>query len=83
MGLPLMSIKSSASTFGGPSRSKGFPEPLKVRPNMSSDTPNLKELLVNSTVVLCRQLDDLRGGGTAIRTFLTSIPGVPSKTCIY
>mmetsp|Transcript_17087 Transcript_17087/g.55789 ORF Transcript_17087/g.55789 Transcript_17087/m.55789 type:complete len:225 (-) Transcript_17087:125-799(-) len=49
MGMPLMSRYSSAST-GGP-LSMGLPEPLKMRPSMSSDTGVVKMLPVNSMEV--------------------------------
>lgn len=47
--MPLMSRYSSAST-GGP-LSMGLPEPLKMRPSMSSDTGVVKILPVNSMEV--------------------------------
>ena len=53
MGLPLMSRNSSASTLGPLSIAR--PEPSKMRPSMSSDTPNFKLSPVNSTLV-CLQL---------------------------
>lgn len=42
-----MSRKSSANTFGPPSI--GFPDPLKVLPNISSDIGILSTSPVNST----------------------------------
>lgn len=53
MGLPLMSRYSSASTLGPLSIAR--PDPSKMRPSMSSDTPSFKLWPVNSTFV-CRKL---------------------------
>lgn len=61
MGLPLISRYSSAKTLGP--LSIALPDPSKIRPSISSDTPSFKLSPLNSTFV-----------------FLTSIPGVPSKT---
>lgn len=52
-----MSKKSSAR-IGGP-LSMGFPEPLKTRPNMSSDTGVLKISPVNSQTVFLASIPDV------------------------
>lgn len=49
MGLPLMSRYSSGSTLGPLSIAR--PDPSKIRPSMSSDTPSFKLWPVNSTLV--------------------------------
>lgn len=46
-----MSRYSSANTLGP--LSIALPEPSKIRPNMSSDTPSFKLSPVNSTLVCC------------------------------
>ena len=52
-----MSRKSSAITVGP--LSMGFPEPLKIRPNMSSETGVRKMSPVNSQVVFLASIPDV------------------------
>lgn len=54
MGLPLMSRYSSANTLGPLSMAR--PDPSKIRPSMSSETPSFKLSPVNSTFVCSRSI---------------------------
>ena len=58
-----------------------LPDPSKMRPSMSSDTPILRLCPVNSTL-LYRMLALVRTVRKSSLTFLTSIPEVPSNTCL-
>lgn len=78
MGWPLMSRYSSGSTLGP--LSMALPEPSKIRPSMSSDTPSFKLWPVNSTLVYSCVSKHVAREPRMCPTFFTSIPGVPSKT---
>ena len=58
-----------------------LPDPSKMRPSMSSDTPILELCPVNSTL-LYTLLALVRTVRKPTLTFLTSIPEVPSNTCL-
>ena len=57
MGWPLMSRKSSGNTAGP--LSIGLPEPLKMRPSMSSETGVVRMLPENSTAVPSVSMPDV------------------------
>ena len=57
IGIPLMSRNSSASTAGP--LSIGLPEPLKMRPSMSSETGVVRMFPENSTVVFWLSMPDV------------------------
>jgi len=58
------------------------PEPSKIRPSMSSDTPSFKLSPVSSTRVYFAVSVRRDPDTTICLTFFTSMPEVPSKTCV-